>query len=64
MSAVLIGLWVFGLLLSLGSRRHASVLVVVVPVVLVASPDEGQPATGGEAWLRRQLEGLGTEPAP
>lgn len=59
MEPLLLGLWLVVLLLSLGSRRGASVLVV--PVVLLVTPAAAQPAVDGEAWLKRQLEELEKE---
>ncbi|MDO8475034.1 MAG: hypothetical protein Q7W02_02360 [Candidatus Rokubacteria bacterium] len=61
METLLLALWIVSLLLSLGSRRGASVLVVPVVVVLVPTPEAATPALRGEDWLRRQLEGLGKE---
>ena len=62
METLLLALWIFSLILSLGSRRRRGALVVVVPLVLVVSPDEAKPPLQGEAWLRRQLEGLEKQP--
>lgn len=58
METLLLGLWIFSLILSFGARRRREALLVVVPVVLVANSGEGQLAIGDEAWLRRQLDGL------
>jgi len=60
METVLLGLWIFSLILSLGSRgRRRAVPVIYVPVI-VALPHEALTApASGEDWLRRQLEGLG-----
>jgi hypothetical protein len=64
MEALLLGLWLFSLILSLGARRRREALVVVVPVVLVTRPEEAAPALQGEAWLRRRLDELAKDAAP
>jgi hypothetical protein len=55
MTSLLAALWVFSLLMGL-ARRRGRASVVVLPVVLVPLP---APVQDDEAWLRRQLDGLG-----
>jgi len=64
MGSLLLGLSVAWLLVSLIQLCHRrSVPVIYVPVI-VALPHEALMApASGEAWLRRQLEGLGKEGA-
>jgi hypothetical protein len=60
MSALLVGLSVAWLLLSLVQLcRRRSVPVIYVPVVIaLPAPPPAEPAAEHEDWLRRQLEGL------
>jgi hypothetical protein len=68
MEPLLLGLWVLCLLLPFAIRRRERpvVVIAVLPVVL---PDPGAAQklgsapdqASGEAWLRRQLEGLEKE---
>ena len=61
MEALLLGLSVSWLLVSLLQLcRRRTVPVIYVPVVfLLPPPPTAEPAPDHEAWMRRQLEGLG-----
>jgi hypothetical protein len=56
MAGLLIGFWVFCLLVSLCQRRQRLAPVIILPVVLL--PSVAQPELSDEDWLRRELDGL------
>ena len=65
MSALLLGLWIVALLLPFACRRRPAVVVAVLPIVLLVENGRQEPGPApdqvtADAWLRRQLEGLGT----
>jgi hypothetical protein len=62
MSALLVGLsvaWLLVSLIQLCRRRSAS--VIYVPVIVVLPHEALTTPASGEDWLRRQLEALGKE---